>query len=596
MSEAAAELPRWAEAALAASLFAVDPVGAGVSVRAHAGPVRDAWLVLMRALVPAAMRVRRVRVRVSDDRLLGGLDLSATLQAGRPVAERGLLAEADGGVVVLAMAERLAPAAAARLSAVLDSGEVVLERDGLALRMPSRFGVIALDEGLDDERPPGALLDRLAFHLDLDGLSGRETFGAFHTGEEIVAARARLASVTVGDEVLQALCATAMALGVISLRGPLLAVRAACAAAALSGRDAVTADDAALAARLVLAPRATQIPVVEQPPSEDAAPTEPEQGADAPDTPPPPEEEEESAGDGADRPLADRILEAAQAAIPAGLLAQLQLMAGKPRGGSAGRAGAVQRSMTRGRPTGARRGELRPGVRLNVVETLRAAAPWQGLRRRALGTVLKVGERPARVEIRPDDFHITQYKQRAETTTIFVVDASGSAALNRLAEAKGAVELLLADCYVRRDQVALVSFRGKAADLLLPPTRSLVRAKRSLASLPGGGGTPLAAGIDTAGTVADAVRRRGATPTIVLLTDGRGNVARDGTPGRAQAEADTLLAARMIRAAGFTTLLVDTSPRPQANAQRLAVEMGARYLALPYADASMLSRAVRAAA
>ena len=158
------------------------------------------------------------------------------------------------------------------------------------------------------------------------------------------------------------------------------------------------------------------------------------------------------------------------------------------------------------------------------------------------------------------------------------------------------MELLLADCYVRRDQVALVSFRGKAADLLLPPTRSLVRAKRSLASLPGGGGTPLAAGIDTAGTVADAVRRRGATPTIVLLTDGRGNVARDGTPGRAQAEADTLLAARMIRAAGFTTLLVDTSPRPQANAQRLAVEMGARYLALPYADASMLSRAVRAAA
>ena len=97
MSEAAAELPRWAEAALAASLFAVDPVGTGVALRAHAGPVRDAWLALMRALLPAAMRVRRVPVRVSDDRLLGGLDLSATLQAGRPVAERGLLAEADGG-------------------------------------------------------------------------------------------------------------------------------------------------------------------------------------------------------------------------------------------------------------------------------------------------------------------------------------------------------------------------------------------------------------------------------------------------------------------------------------------------------------------
>ena len=100
--------------------------------------------------------------------------------------------------------------------------------------------------------------------------------------------------------------------------------------------------------------------------------------------------------------------------------------------------------------------------------------------------------------MRRDDFRMTRFQQRTRTTTIFVVDASGSSALNRLAEAKGAVELLLADCYVRRDQVALLAFRGKEAELLLPPTRSLVRAKRSLAGLPGGGGTPLAAGIDAA--------------------------------------------------------------------------------------------------
>ena len=104
------------------------------------------------------------------------------------------------------------------------------------------------------------------------------------------------------------------------------------------------------------------------------------------------------------------------------------------------------------------------------------------------------------------------------------MDASGSSALHRLAEAKGAIELLLASCYVRRDRVALVAFRGQSAELLLPPTRSLVRAKRSLASLPGGGGTPLAAGIDVSLLLADAVQRRGGTPTIVLLTDGRANV------------------------------------------------------------------------
>ncbi|MEY6433996.1 VWA domain-containing protein, partial [Thioalkalicoccus limnaeus] len=234
------------------------------------------------------------------------------------------------------------------------------------------------------------------------------------------------------------------------------------------------------------------------------------------------------------------------------------------------------------------------GERMNVVETLRAAAPWQRIRRAERGRDGAGSER-ARVEVRAEDFRITRYKQRSETTTIFVVDASGSAALHRLAEAKGAVELLLADCYVRRDRVALIAFRGREAELLLPPTRSLVRAKRSLAGLPGGGGTPLAAGLDAALALADAVQRRGGTPVLILLTDGRANIARDGSGGRARAEEDALASARLVRVAELTALLVDTSPRPQERASRLAQEMGATYLPLPHADASILSRAVQAA-
>ena len=136
-------------------------------------------------------------------------------------------------------------------------------------------------------------------------------------------------------------------------------------------------------------------------------------------------------------------------------------------------------ALAAGRPASGA-GSPRPARRLNLVETLRAAAPWQPMRRRERG-----GAGAARVEVRPDDFRVTRFKQRTRTTTIFVVDASGSAALNRLAEAKGAVELVLADCYVRRDHVALLAFRGRGAELLLPPTRSLVRAKRSLAGLAG---------------------------------------------------------------------------------------------------------------
>ena len=198
-----------------------------------------------------------------------------------------------------------------------------------------------------------------------------------------------------------------------------------------------------------------------------------------------------------DRALDEVILAAVQAALPPDVLAALRASAGRSRGRSQGKAGALQKSNQRGRPAGVRRGELRAGAKLNVIETLRAAAPWQPLRRREAAATGAEPARP-RVLIRKDDFRISRFKQRAESTTIFVVDASGSAALHRLAEAKGAVELLLADCYIRRDQVALIAFRGSVAEVLLPPTRSLARAKRSLAGLPGGGGTPLAAGLDAA--------------------------------------------------------------------------------------------------
>jgi len=174
-----------------------------------------------------------------------------------------------------------------------------------------------------------------------------------------------------------------------------------------------------------------------------------------------------------------------------------------------------------------------------------------------------------------------------------VVDASGSSALHRLAEAKGAVERLLADCYVRRDKVALIAFRGRGAELLLPPTSALARAKRCLASLPGGGGTPLAAGLDAAARLADVASRKGLTPILTVLTDGRANVAADGSFDRARAEADVIAAARRIRAAGFAALLIDTAPRSDERTTRLGSELGARYLKLPRADAIGLSAVIR---
>jgi magnesium chelatase subunit D len=603
----AADALQAGDAFQAAALLLVDPAGlGGVLLRSPAGPVRDAWLTLLQTLAPPGMPLPRLPASASEDRLLGGLDLSATLAAGRPVAQAGLLTQADGGIVVAAMAERMPAVNAAHLCAALDQGALRLERDGLTQHLPARVAVVALDESQGEDRPPSAALaDRLGLWVDLSALSLRDTVTADGAmAQEVAQARSRLNVVTVPDDLIQALCAATLALGVDSPRAAWAAVRCARAAAALRGEDVADADDAALAARLVLAPRATRQPVAEAPPQDDSSPPkeppnpppdqDPPESANAPDTPPPSEEEDPPAEPDLDprnaQALEDRLIESAVAAIPAGLLARLA-SGERVRGRSAdaGRAGASAASAVQGRPVGSRRGVPRGGARLHLIDTLRAAAPWQRLRR----AHARPGAPP--ILVRPDDFHLRRHEQKRSTTTIFALDASGSSALYRLAEAKGAVELLLAECYVRRDQVAVLAFRGAAAEVILPPTRSLVRAKRGLAGLPGGGGTPLAAGLDAAAALALRVRRAGGTPVVVVLTDGRANVGRDGLGGRARAQDEALAAARALRAQGGSVIVIDTSVRPEPAARALALAAGARYLALPQANAAALARAVQGA-
>ena len=594
------------DAATIAALFAVDPVGlGGVAIRSPACENRDQWLTLLRSLLPTQTPLRRVPLNINDTALLGGLDLGATLQAGKPIALKGLLSQADGGVLVLAMAERMSLSSAARFGSVLDTGMVALQRDGLDTSAKASLGLVALDEGAsDDEQMPAGLADRLAFRL-LMGAQDEDEEGPEWTPQEVLNARGRLSQVTIDDEAVQALCAAALALGIDSLRASVFAVRVARAAAALAGSLTVEEEHTGVAARLVLAPRATRLPPA-APPENEAQDTPAETENSPPEPPPeansPDAENQDGSNSDEDQEedlaspenLAELVLEAAQAAIPSGLLASLKIgQLQRAKTPTSGSAGALQKNALRGRPVGARKGEPRAGQRINVLETLRAAAPWQKLRQRQQAST---DGQKQRIVVRKEDFHVTRFRQSGQTTTVFVVDASGSSALNRLAEAKGAVELLLADCYVRRDSVAVLAFRGQTAELILPPTRSLARAKRSLAGLPGGGGTPLAHAIDASMLLADQLRKKGETPILVLLTDGKGNISRDGRPGRAQAAKDALAAATEMRLRGFSSLLVDTSPQAQDAAKNLAKAMGAQYLALPYAGANSLNQAVRAVA
>ena len=547
------------DALIAAQLCAIDAGLGGMVLRGGDGSVRDTVIAAM------GLPVRKIPVHIDDERLLGGLDLAATLAKDRPVARMGLLAEANGGVVVVSMAERMDAGIASRIAAVIDTGDVVAERDGMGRRDAARFALVLFDDGVDDERAPDVLRERLAFWFDLSVLRSSEGWSLGDYSQPSQVPEQLSSAVVVGDEQLSAIAKAATAFGVQSARGALLTLRAAKAAAAFDGRNAVDDDDLILAIRLVLVPRATKFPVPQDEP--DALPEDSDPG-------------EQSSGD-AMQPLEDVILDAVRATLPPNMIAAIAENGRRTAMSKGKGSGAKLKAQLRGRPVGVRAGNPRGGNRLSLIETLRAAAPWQKLRRAPGDT---------RVRIRRDDLRIKRFQAHAGTTTIFVVDASGSSAAARLAEAKGAVELLLAEAYVKRAEVALIAFRGTAADMILPPTRSLTRARRALAELPGGGGTPLAAGLAMAGEVAALVRAKDRTPFVVVLTDGRGNIALDGSADANAARRDAESAAKAMNA---PAVLIDISARPREDGRAIAALMGAKFVALPRGDASGVRDAVK---
>lgn len=613
-------LDAWHDALTSLQILQLDPHGlGGVCLRAPHGPVRERWL---NALAQLGLPLVKLPGSADAERLLGGIDLAHTLQTGQLHMQAGLLQQADQGLVCLPMAERLPPALLAPLVQALDSAQVAATHHASA-PTDTRFGVVALDESLPDEAGVNAALqERLGLWLDLQALSPSDIDAGLDPGEDdalqirlspgaLARARERLQRVEASDAQLHALCASAWGLGIGSLRAPSLALRVACAHAALNGRSTLDDEDLGFAARCVLAPRATQWPAEpssQEQTAQDSAPddAEPPPPPQAPDPaagdPPPPEAHEDAPTDTpAPEPTAEDLQEmmvaAALASLPPHMLDALATQQGARSGHTSGRSGQTRAGQQRGRPLPPRPG--RPGghARLHVLATLRAAAPRQGLRQ-AAPRVTMLGESPVkgqaqrRIAIRAEDFHIQRYQQRSSSCLILALDASGSAALQRLAEAKGAVELLLHQSYARRDSVCIVAFRGAQAQLLLPATRSLVRAKRAMTGLPGGGGTPLALALKMAHEQAALLQRQGVTPLLVVLSDGRANVTLQGLGGRVQAQADAQNWGQQWRSSGHRALWIDTSMQPDAQAQQLAATMGASYLPMPQVQAQRMAHAM----
>ena len=587
---------RWLDACLIAKMIAVDPAGlGGVWVKSQAGPVRDVWLKGLQQLIHNQVDLIKVPSNADEGALIGELDLLKTLALQKKVYTQGILDQVQLGILLLPMAERIKSHAAALLTQAYD--------------LKSQFGMIALDESLvdEDQQLLPRLVERLAFQMNLESLSYRDCNFPLEK-IDLLEIRTRLQQIEFPMEALDAVMTAAQSLGIDSLRVGLFVARASRVLAALRGSDMLEQADIQTATRLIFAHRITRLPESKEPPPEEDSTEESAQEEPPPPSQeqnqPPPEDpssdlEDKNQEDPSSAPaplrqedLEEMIIEASKAHLSQNLLDSFEQQQKiiKTNGNSQGKVGQLQKGLSSGQALPSRKGRPSYKHKIDILKTIQAASPWQKIRRLEAPNDFTS---PHRIIVKADDIYLKQFVQRTTTVTVFVVDASGSSAMERLSEAKGAVELLLAQCYIRRDQVALMTFRGKQVELILPPTRSLVRAKRLLAGMPGGGGTPLASAIRDSAAFGKKLKSKGQTPLIILLTDGRANVSIDGIGGRENAYNDALSLAKQARLEQLQILFIDTSLKPQETNQQIANDLGAQYLPLPQGKSASVVQAAK---
>lgn len=564
---------------------------------ARPGPVRQALEALIKAVASASgLRLAKLPASTQPETLRPSLDVVQTLAARQPIVDPGWVKRHEGAIALVNMAERMEPGLAHELAQALDG---------------RRLQLVLFDESMGDEPSVLPILfDRMSLVVMQDRLlPADQSPGEWVTqAEQAIRCWPAMGSsrLDLSPDQWRRLAAMASALDVPSAR-PLMAV----ARLALdfhrqgSPRAHCVSDDAVNQALVVsLLPHARQWP--EQSDPDQPASAEQPNAEQVPDQDREPQSQAErnqqpATGDAqqpsqtSGEPEHDlQAVEAAMVDLQRGLLGTgaqdvrrpIRSSLARREGGKAGQRSWHPSRGRRVRVTAWKRGQ--PVRQLAWVKVLERALPFQPIRR-------QVSSWDDRLLLMPGDLRVWRRQHRRPLTTIFLVDASGSMAATRLAEAKGAVQALLAECYVRRDQVALLSFGGQGVRVNLPPTRSLVAAKRALTALPGGGASPVASGLQAVIRWVDRLAQQGEDAAVVVLSDGRANVCLDGQVNRSLAGQQAEQAARALASQTLRSIWIDASPRPEQAAQVLAQAMAAAYYPLPFASASQIHGLVSSA-